>query len=94
LEFTEKERYFANFNGTNELDIKIRGEKSRPSTSAAGGQAILPATHSDVTATMKPNKFAPSTRPLAAASDGELDGRQYVVLYILQTLNDLGLTDV
>ena len=58
--FAEKDRYFASFNGTNELDIKVRGEK-RELKPAAQPTPVMSASQSfqnNSTGTMKLNKSA------------------------------------
>jgi len=68
LSCTEKDRYFANFSGTNELDIKVRGDKrdSKPAQLPAAGLSSSQPFQTNYMATIKLNKSALS----AATSSG------------------------
>ena len=70
--YAEKDRYFANFSGTNELDIKVRGDKRDPKPAQPGGAGISPSQpfHTNYTATMKLNKSATSA---SASSSSQND---------------------
>lgn len=78
----DKERYFASFNGTNELDIKVRGDKrdvkpgqAAAAATAAGVQSSPQLSHTYSSATVKLNKSAAASQ-LVNAQNSVAAGRR------------------